>query len=279
MLDSNQIERALESNGFSLEIDNTHARGFRSTDKEHLLFVKTSKKRKINPLVPIFKQPLVLHWSIKNSNEYSRLESRVVSINSLYKNDNMRGFQGPKNSDKPNGVAINIESPEMLADVLAIIGVATKQQATIEEDIAVTKPELDSLPETTRKSLVDARIGQGQFREELVNYWKGCAVTGCKVHKMLRASHIKPWRDSDNADRLDPFNGLLLTANLDLAFDQGFISFDSDGSILIKSDQLNKEALTLLSIKHNMKLLHIADNHQSFLAEHRRLHNFEKGII
>jgi len=279
MLDSNQIERALESNGFFLEIDNTHARGFRSRDKGHLFFVKTSKKLKTDPLVPLYKQPLVLHWSIKNSSEYSELTNAVVSINSLYKNANMRGFEGPKYNDKPNGVAIDIESPEMLVDALAIIGVATKQPATTEEDIAAAKHELGSLPETTRKSLVDARIGQGKFREELVNYWKGCAVTGCKVHRMLRASHIKPWRDSDNADRLDPFNGLLRTANLDLAFDQGFISFDSDGSILIKSDQLNKEALASLNIEHDMKLLHIADNHQAFLAEHRRSHNFEKDTI
>jgi 5-methylcytosine-specific restriction protein A len=50
---------------------------------------------------------------------------------------------------------------------------------------------------------------------------------------LLKASHIKPWRDSDNAERLDIYNGLLLIPNLDSAFDKGYISFDDGGKIII----------------------------------------------
>ena len=50
---------------------------------------------------------------------------------------------------------------------------------------------------------------------------------------MLLASHIKPWRDSNHQERLDKFNGLLLLANLDKAFDLGFISFDDSGKVPI----------------------------------------------
>jgi hypothetical protein len=48
----------------------------------------------------------------------------------------------------------------------------------------------------------------------------------------LRASHCKPWRDADNAERLDGDNGLLLTPDADHLFDRGFVSFDDNGGVL-----------------------------------------------
>ena len=49
----------------------------------------------------------------------------------------------------------------------------------------------------------------------------------------LRASHCKPWRDASNEERLDGDNGLLLTPTIDHLFDRGFISFESNGRLLI----------------------------------------------
>lgn len=89
---------------------------------------------------------------------------------------------------------------------------------------------------TTRSALVDARLGQGRFRRELLRRWNGaCAVTGCRIGAVLRASHCKPWSRSDNRERLDSNNGLILSANLDALFDAGLISFDDDGGMLIAS--------------------------------------------
>ena len=51
------------------------------------------------------------------------------------------------------------------------------------------------LSSTEREAIVKSRIGQGQFRESLINYWSACAVIGCKEAKLLRASHIKPWAE------------------------------------------------------------------------------------
>jgi hypothetical protein len=79
---------------------------------------------------------------------------------------------------------------------------------------------------TTKKALIDARRGQGRFRADLIDYWKhGCAFTRLREEDLLRASHIKPWCDSTDEERLDVFNGLLLIPNLDLAFDKGFITY------------------------------------------------------
>ena len=86
---------------------------------------------------------------------------------------------------------------------------------------------------TTRDALILARIGQGAFRTRVFDAWGGkCAATGSCVSEIIRASHIKPWRDSDNRERLNPDNGLPLVATLDALFDAGLITFDDAGTVL-----------------------------------------------
>src|SRR5262249_22602703 len=62
-----------------------------------------------------------------------------------------------------------------------------------------------------------------------------CGVTGCRISAVLRASHIKPWSQSNNRERLDPENGILLAAHIDALFDQGLITFADDGTMLISN--------------------------------------------
>ena len=90
---------------------------------------------------------------------------------------------------------------------------------------------------TTREALIDARLGQGKFRAEVGDRWDNvCAVTGCGIIELLRASHIKPWRASTNPERLDPENGLLLAAHADALFDRGLITFAAMGPFVLASD-------------------------------------------
>ena len=92
--------------------------------------------------------------------------------------------------------------------------------AEIQRDIAEIEGD-QNIPYTDRLALVKARVGQGLFRDKLLNRWENkCAVTGSTVLQILRASHMKPWRESTNFERLDPANGLLLTANFDALFDK-----------------------------------------------------------
>ena len=85
------------------------------------------------------------------------------------------------------------------------------------------------LPETEREALVLARRGQGLFRQRVQLLEHSCRLTGVYRPEHLRASHMKPWRDSDNAERLDGENGLLLTPSIDHLFDRGFLSFTDAG--------------------------------------------------
>jgi len=76
------------------------------------------------------------------------------------------------------------------------------------------------LDETERRALVLARRGQGLFRASVQFIERACRVTKVERREHLIASHIKPWRDSANDERLSGENGLLLTPTIDHLFDK-----------------------------------------------------------
>lgn len=123
------------------------------------------------------------------------------------------------------------------------------------------------LTETQKSQIILARVGQGAFRKKLIKHWGECSATGCSQIDILKASHIKPWSESSNSERLDVYNGLLLSPNVDALFDKGYVSFDDEGKILISSyvSERNREILnctTELSLK-------LSPQHLKYLAWHR----------
>ena len=140
--------------------------------------------------------------------------------------------------------------------------------AQMEEEELADVREYLNLSKTEREAIVKARIGQGQFRNRLIDYWKVCAVTGCQEQILLRASHIKPWSKSEVTERLSLFNGILLSPSLDVCFDSGFISFDDSGIVLV-SEKLNENDMNALGITQDMKLSRIEPEHCKYLAYHR----------
>jgi hypothetical protein len=103
------------------------------------------------------------------------------------------------------------------------------------------------IPETTRQQIVLARRGQGEFKRRVMEIERACRITGVNRVEHLRASHCKPWRDSNNEERLDGENGLLLTPNADHLFDRGFIGFDDNGDVLV-SPVAHRESLARLGV-------------------------------
>jgi hypothetical protein len=103
-------------------------------------------------------------------------------------------------------------TPTQEALAIQATGVDPKTDAATE--ILDELETLDDLPETERQSVILSRVGQGKFRDQLIAYWKKCAVTEAACIPLLKASHIKPWRNASNEERLDPFNGLLLSPNI-----------------------------------------------------------------
>jgi hypothetical protein len=93
--------------------------------------------------------------------------------------------------------------------------------------------EFGDLPSTTRTALIKARVGQGLFKERVGRIERACRITFVDNPAHLIGSHIKPWRECTNEERLEGANGLLLTPSADHLFDRGFISFDDDGELLV----------------------------------------------
>jgi len=125
-------------------------------------------------------------------------------------------------------------------------------------------------PNTTeRKGLVTSRVGQGWFRNQLLERWDyKCAVTGLDNTEILIASHIVPWKDASDEERLDPDNGILLSPNLDALFDKYLIAFNDNGEIIV-SNVLTITQKQLLDINTNVRLRKVSPKMQKYLRKHK----------
>ena len=120
---------------------------------------------------------------------------------------------------------------------------------------------------TEKDAIVQSRIGQGSFRRKLIDYWHGCSISACHLTDILVASHLKPWRDADNFERLDVYNGLLLLPNYDRLFDLGYMSFDVNG-IAVYSKLLSVSDKKILGLKPDLHLINIESAHKKYLKYH-----------
>ncbi len=149
-----------------------------------------------------------------------------------------------------------------------------------QQAIAAALVELPAhLAGTEMERLVRQRVGQNRFRDALLDYWGGaCAVTGVAIPAVLRASHAKPWAEcASDGERLDVFNGFLLSAHLDALFDRFLISFDEQGVLLI-APSLAEPDLLSLGIAPGMTLRWLDTAHHPYLAWHRQRHHLVRAI-
>lgn len=120
---------------------------------------------------------------------------------------------------------------------------------------------------TEREGLVTSRVGQGKYRRKLIAKFQGkCAITKTNIEEILIASHIVPWRESNDLERLDENNGILLSPLYDALFDKHLISFKNDGSILISKNIKDKKLISL--INKNAKI-EVNDGMKKYLEKHR----------
>ncbi len=122
---------------------------------------------------------------------------------------------------------------------------------------------------TSRKGLITSRIGQGEYRQKVLRRWNNkCAVSGLNIKEILIASHIVPWRESNDKERLDVDNGLLLSPIYDSLFDRYFISFEDNGKIIL-SDSLNEDDISKLGISGKEQIKKLTDGNRNYLVRHR----------
>lgn len=119
-----------------------------------------------------------------------------------------------------------------------------------------------------KEAVVRIRVNQGVFKEQLLCRYSHCCLCNVTQKDFLIASHIKPWKDSDENERLDIDNGLLLCPNHDKAFDRGYISFDDNGLIII-SDELDDKNRVFLNLRQDMSIK-LTDGNREYLKYHRK---------
>lgn len=128
---------------------------------------------------------------------------------------------------------------------------------------------LNKPTETERKGLVTSRVGQGAYRKSIIHRWEyHCAVTGFNKPEILIASHIKPWKDANNDERMDVNNGILLSPVYDALFDRHFISFENSGKIIL-SNQIETEAYKKLGVSGQEAIRKLNSDNFSYLEQHR----------
>jgi len=135
------------------------------------------------------------------------------------------------------------------------------------EEVSIIQKE--NIGPLEKENLVKSRRGQGIFKSNLKLYEKSCRVTGLSDKSHLTASHIKPWRDSNNKEKIDGYNGLLLSPHIDRLFNYGFISFTDDGKLLVSS-KLNKNVLTDWNVKTDLNVGKFAFEQCKYLDYHRK---------
>ena len=121
---------------------------------------------------------------------------------------------------------------------------------------------------TKIQRLITARKGQGEFRDSVLKLYPQCPISDVDMPELLIASHIKPWRDCNDDERLDQYNGLMLAPNIDALFDRGLITFKSDGKIRT-SKRLSEANIFRLGISLDMEL-EIHPDSEKYFEWHRK---------
>lgn len=172
----------------------------------------------------------------------------------------------------------------LIGDEASLLNLPSEQNVVIEAERIVTGDDLDvwesrieqqletdaSVKETDRQAIIRARVGQGLFKQRVMEIETRCRITGVDNPSYLRASHCKPWRDSSNEERLNGENGLLLTPSIDHLFDRGFIGFEDSGELIV-SPIAHKPSLQRMGVEID-RIINVGgftEGQRRFLEFHR----------
>lgn len=237
----------------------------RATRGPITLYIKFDSNRSVLVVDPSYEEGITTLLQIPGVQRANR--------NIFYHNSTMRAF--PKRiwsgqKPIPYGIDFGYTSRQALISFINTLdGLPVTRSVDVSDQM-----DIDPRTETEAKRAV--RLGQQNFRRDLLDFWGArCALTSLAIPELLRASHIKPWCNADSAERLDPNNGLLLAVHIDGLFDRGFVSFDENGTILL-SNKLNAESLKCFGqLTPELKVSNLNSQHQKYLAYHRKRYGFE----
>lgn len=193
-----------------------------------------------------------IHLKLIEKCDDDRLSLSFLKQENMLHGFNFQGAISNKHSEKYNSLFQHIKT------------IFDEQNEIIQK----IENETTELKGIDKLAYVKVRINQTKFRTQLLEKYQKCCLCGIDEPKLLIASHIKPWANSQDVEKLDFFNGLLFCPHHDKLFDLGLIGFDEQGRILI-SPKLKPHNQILLNLHNEMKI-HVDEKHQHYLDFHRQ---------
>lgn len=181
--------------------------------------------------------PEVIHLANIIERTPSAVAMRLTNfahIDPYHQSRGIKGLSGGKNQVAPiwdefvnNKEELLYKSEEILAEY---------EGNTVEQKYSEELIGTENLKGEEKFREVKARVNQNIFRQiVLANYSSKCAISGIDISDLLVASHIIPWSKNEN-ERLNPENGICLSALYDKAYDKGYIAISDEYKILLSSE-------------------------------------------
>ncbi len=194
------------------------------------------------------RNPEIIHLANTIGRTSNSIALRLVNfaaIDPYHQERGVKGMAGGAKQCQPiwdefiqNKEALIFESERILAE---------REHITIEAKYQDILPDLTNFRGEEKIREVKTRVNQSVFRQIVVsNYSNRCAITGIDIPELLLASHIVPWSKNEN-ERLNPENGICLSALYDRAFDKGLIGITPSFEIVLSNDLKKKHKETYFS--------------------------------
>ncbi len=178
--------------------------------------------------------------------------NNFASVDPFHQQRGIVGLQGGKKQVEPIWNEFINNKDELLFESERIL--AEKEHVSIEDKYANELKGTEHLKGEYKIREVKTRVNQDVFRQIVIaNYSGKCAITGIDIPDLLLASHIIPWSKNEK-ERLNPENGICLSALYDRAYDKGYIGITEKFEILLSS-ALKKKHKELYHTKYFASLI------------------------
>ena len=187
----------------------------------------------------------------RNANAVSMRLNNFASVDPYHQQRGIKGLVGGKKQVQPIWDEFIDDKEELIFESERIL--AKKEHISIEKKYSDSLKDIEHLKGKYKIREVKTRINQDVFRTiVLANYDFKCAITGIDISGLLKASHIIPWSKNEN-ERLNPENGICLSALYDCAYDRGYIGVNKKFEVLLSSE-LKKKAKQNYYLKYFSEL-------------------------
>jgi len=160
--------------------------------------------------------------------------TNFASVDSFHQQRGVIGLPGGKKQVEPIWNEFLNNKEDLLFESEKIL--SKMEHKSIELKYAEILSGTEHLKGETKIQEVKTRVNQNVFRQiVMANYSRKCAISSIDIPELLVASHIIPWSKNEK-ERLNPENGICLSALYDKAFDKGLIGFNIRYEVLLSSD-------------------------------------------